>query len=391
MALSLKPSLAQEAGPCSVSVGWTPVVQAFFRPCLGRMALHEEEVSTVETEWCLAAGKVRGPSHIRTGTPNQDDYEIRTSSDGRVVAVVVSDGAGSAESSREGARTCVRIMSRQLLDIGQNKQEAIARVLAHDVEAREDLLAHVVGGLEQVRQSLENIGGELRQYAHTFTGLVMTPRGGLIVQIGDSPAVLAGAREVVGPDGEKEVDFFADHRILLPAGGEYANETHFVTQSDWRARLSPNAIPPGRFGAILLMSDGAGALAIHRKRIFRPFINALVGRLLEAKERRERDAIISEVLNDPRCDEATGDDKTLVVMYPKRWDVFAGTPPFVKQELITPALPERQLFRYESDSDPRGGISAMSRRGAGKFRIVVLLAVGLLLGGLLSLVVPVTW
>ena len=169
----------------------------------------------------------------------------------------------------------------------------------------------------------------------------MTPMGGLVVQIGDSPVVLARSGKALDAEGNKGVDHFADCRILTPEKGEYANETHFVTQDDWRGRLQPNILNPGRFSTILVMSDGAGDLVINRKQIFKPFSGSMIAKLLQARDGAERDQVLEALITDPRCDEVTGDDKTLVVMYSRHLDALATvptiSPPGAQQGVQTPS------------------------------------------------------
>lgn len=336
--------------------------------------------SLVETDWRIAAATARGPSHDRTGDPNQDSFEIRTSPDGRVVVVVVSDGAGSAERSDEGSSTCVKIMSQWLLDIGMNRQADIARTLTHDNQAGQSLLELIAQGLEHVRISLKHTGSDLRLYAHTFTGVLISPVGGLVVQIGDSPVVLARSSRVIGDDREPGVDHFAESRILIPEKGEYANETHFVTQDDWLVRLQPVTLNPDRFDTFMIMSDGAGDLVINRKEIFKPLAGSLMKQLVQARDGYARDTLIEALITDPRCDEVTSDDKTLVVMFSRHLDSLDSRSTSTSTSTSVSPSSEPQ---HESSAPSKMSIKAQGDLWS-CWQSIPLLALGIILGGVLT-------
>lgn len=311
------------------------------------MTSKPEEI--VETDWYFACAGVRGPGHVKLKLPNQDACNFMTSSDGRVVSAVVSDGAGSAARSEEGSQLCVGEMSARLLGLGVGSRNLIAEALKNDVSARENLRSHLIKGLEKVRSLLEariaSPQESLRDFAHTFTGLVITPVGGLLVQVGDSPALLARAEESLGPDGHPGVDYLAEYRVFTEEKGEYANETNFVTQANWAEKLRIAVIAPDRMDAYLLMSDGAFSLLMNRGHVFKPFIGPLLSKLLQAGGRGQRDQLLLSALSSPECDAVTADDKTLLVIYPRKWghyrslEVIAPPPVHDDEALPKPAPP----------------------------------------------------
>lgn len=268
--------------------------------------------------WLTGAASQRGTGHVKLDLPNQDAFKVKSSSDGNIIAAVVSDGAGSAPKSQHGSSLCVEIMVDVLLFIGEQHPDQLRAAASGDLKAQKSIQDSVANGLQQVRTQLEAKEGPLQEYHHTFTGAVLTPAGGFLAQIGDSPGLVAN----YAVRGGGSVDFFAQTVIHLPEKGEYANETCFVTQSDWLKNLHLAPIPRGV--ALLLMSDGTGELAISRGSVFRPFIAVLMSRLLQATSSEDRDKIIREGLADPRADEITADDKTLVVICHSDWQRLAN-------------------------------------------------------------------
>lgn len=276
--------------------------------------------------WLTGAATVQGPGHIKYNLPNQDNFTVRVNHDGRVIAAVVSDGAGSAPHSAQGSRVCVEVMGEVLLGLAVKHPEQIEAALRKESAALQFIQERITAGLQYVRKKLDPTEKELQQFHHTFSGVVLTPEGGFITQIGDSPGITTRWAMVKSEGGPDRVDFFARHRIHLTEKGEYVNETCFVTQPGWRQTLSCDLIHPGE--ALLLMSDGAGDLVTSRGEIFRPFINNLFSRMLKEQGSIARDQIVHDALSDPRADEITADDKTLLLICPREWQRLATFPCF---------------------------------------------------------------
>jgi len=274
----------------------------------------------------IGAASVRGKGHVKIDLPNQDAYEVAISRDGNSIAAVVSDGAGSALRAGEGARVCVKIMIRCLLDIGEKHQAAVAGALNHKACDQEFIQERITQGLQEVRNFLDPTGQQLQDFHHTFTGTVLTPTGGFVAQIGDSPAIITLAETILDDTTgkHKEVDFFAKHEVFTPEKGEYANETSFVTQPNWLTNLRYIPFHSDSQRAVLLMSDGAGELAISKGRAFRPFIGTMIHKMINADNRQERDQILHDNLAHPQADALTADDKTLVILCHRDWKKLAA-------------------------------------------------------------------
>lgn len=308
--------------------------------------------------WLTAAASVQGPGHLKFKLPNQDAFVVQKSSDGSVIAVVVSDGAGSAPHSERGSRVCAEIMGTVLLAIGEKYTEQITGAFRGEEKARQFIQDRVAKGLRRVREELDPTEGRLSEFHHTFTGAVLTPVGGFMAQIGDSPAVTARAEEVKNADKPDLVDFFAKNQIHLAEKGEYVNETCFVTQSLWLQNLHLVLIPANT--ALLLMSDGAGDLVMSRGEIFRPFIANVFSRVLKEQNSAGRDHAILESLSDPRADEITADDKTLVIVCPWDWQRLADAPYVDEDGLVqagSASLPSARSPAFQPSPKPRPGFS----------------------------------
>lgn len=272
----------------------------------------------VETDWLIAGASARGKAHLDAGLPNQDHWAAVSSPDGRIVAAVVSDGAGTAKHAEAGSRATVEWMAPWLLRMG----ERISAGQLHPAMVRDNLMQ----GVLELRRQLDPGGGSLRNYHCTLVGCLLTPSGGLVCQIGDSIA-LTTRFTLLGDGPDARVDFFPDdgcHRYEVERG-EYANETHFVTETDWTEHLRITALPED-FDAIVLMTDGAMDVVTLRGKVFRGFMSSLVGALLRIGDRSEREALIHSWLADRQTHAVTGDDKTLCVAIRARSRGLSGHP-----------------------------------------------------------------
>src|SRR5205085_8801758 len=92
---------------------------------------------TTHANWRFASATVIGSSHLRTGTPCQDHYRCRVFRNGEdepIIAIVVSDGAGSAIRAEDGAAiTCTTLLEQVEFFLAQDRSlSSITDDDAHD-------------------------------------------------------------------------------------------------------------------------------------------------------------------------------------------------------------------------------------------------------------------
>ena len=102
--------------------------------------------------------------------------------------------------------------------------------------------------------------------------------------------------------------------ISLPANGEYANETYFLSGERWRDQLRLLPIPHGVRG-LVLMSDGCMPFAMgkHNAALYAPFMSAVQNYLRCMDDITLGEQALAQTLLDPRTHQITGDDKTLLL------------------------------------------------------------------------------
>ena len=142
----------------------------------------------------------------------------------------------------------------------------------------------------------------VRDFACTFLGLISSPDGTLIMQIGDGGVV---------------VDFGHGLQLpLTPMVGEYANMTHFITDEDAVSRLE-TFTSTERVHKVAAFTDGIQRLALNmldnspHVPFFTPFFNGLASATQEQLDLLPE--LLKQFLSSPAVNERTDDDKTLAL------------------------------------------------------------------------------
>jgi len=261
------------------------------------------------TDRLVFGASIRGKGHIKNGTPNQDAFKILFDKSSLVYAVVVADGAGSAKDAQHGSSACVEFLAEKLLEIGSN---LVANELSRDLVKEKIELA-----IMQHREKLDPSGKKLRDYHHTLSAVLVSPTGGVLIQVGDSPIIVTLREEGFEQKNTQDVSLlFKKHSVYDEEKGEYANETHFVTQHDWRENLTIEFLPKG-FESIFLMSDGAASAYISRGTIYAPIMEKTLSEILVSPE--SANEVVASYLTHEDLDGITSDDKTFVGIIPSLW------------------------------------------------------------------------
>lgn len=243
----------------------------------------------------MAASEI-GSSHITNGTPCQDSCwaQVDTLANGQpLLSMFVSDGAGSAARGGDGAELAIQASADFLGKKLQQGEFGLGDSLATDM---------VVAVRERIFATAEADGLKARDFACTFLGVLSSPLGTLVLQIGDGGVV-------VDVGGGLEV-------AVVPMSGEYANMTHFVTDEDAISVLETKAYdaPALRVAAF---SDGIQRLALNmatntaHEPFFTPFFNGMAKATHEQEDMLQ--ALLVKFLGSASVNERTDDDKTLAL------------------------------------------------------------------------------
>ena len=273
----------------------------------------------------LAYASIRGRSHIRSGSFREDHVEAEFFLEGKAVAIVVSDGAGSAPLSRRGSLIVATVGIKCLIELGQK--------LVNDPEALKGRTETAIDGFAAAVQSIRSqIGDEAEcikaqypdflakeMYATFLAALVLPTASGnvlLTYSAGDGAIGLGFAGDV---SGSKCV---ADH-------GQSAGQTLFILNKgaeDAAKRLTFTPLPESF--ALLLMSDGVSDPRIQQGEESKPDIWNRLGDELKPLVRQEPlsgDAERVETYKErgPLCawldsyEKSHHDDRTITVLFHK--------------------------------------------------------------------------
>lgn len=246
--------------------------------------------------WLVVAASVVGTSHVATGSPCQDSCLARVETDpGKppLLTIFVADGAGSAAYGAAGADLAI---------------EAAAAFVGEHYATPEFALtdAWAVDCIQAVRARIyaeaERNASRARDYACTFLGVIASPLGTLLMQVGDGAIVVDVGGGLTVP--------------IAPMAGEYANMTHFVTDEDAVDVLAVEVLPAGA-RKVAVFTDGLQRLALNLtdNTAHEPFFAPFFAVLATATAAQEEDlrAELVRFLSSPAVNERTDDDKTFVI------------------------------------------------------------------------------
>ncbi len=167
---------------------------------------------------------------------------------------------------------------------------------------------------------------------------------------------------------------------MASSRSEYANETHFITQSDWTKHLQWDFLDPaGADDMYALMTDGAADVALGNvpgtadRKVFRRFFAPLVANVLAVNE-SEGSNQIADALASPLTYRLTGDDKTLALVIRRSTKKYSALEPLIEDapskpsgltapvhkpsSAEVPASPSIPHGRIEETTQPSSAISA---------------------------------
>jgi hypothetical protein len=208
----------------------------------------------------------------------------------RVFLIAIADGAGSAAASDLGAQQAVEHIL--------NKVSRYERGTLHiDVTT---ITAWIEGAREQIAETARQKRLQVRDLACTLLFAVLGESISLFAQVGDG-AWIAQANGIYKP-------------ITWPSGGEYANQTTFITSPNWREVVQFQIVRQP-LSHVAGFTDGLQMLALHfqSRSVHAPFFNPKFTALRAADDETSLLAPLIEYLGSPSLCERTDDDKTLVM------------------------------------------------------------------------------
>jgi len=241
--------------------------------------------------WNGAHARAIGRDHVKNGTPCQDRTGLVRRKG--VICASLADGAGSRPMSHIGAEAAVEAAGRILTDrfdeLSKFKKNKAVKSLYQDL-------------LRAVKAAADKAGLSSDDMASTLLAVAVRGNRYLACHVGD------GAIVQVSKKGAR--------MLSVPEGGEFANQTVFLTGKDGAKslRLYRGKVYKGTKGFVL-MSDGPAA-SLYRKRngAFQPAraCASMVDWCASAGEKQVSSAL--ELNLSTLIRERTGDDCSLAVL-----------------------------------------------------------------------------
>jgi Protein phosphatase 2C len=215
----------------------------------------------VKAGFDLAYASIRGRSHIKDGKFREDDVNAGYFLDHKAVAIVVSDGAGSASLSRRGSKIVANLGLETLIKSFEKLLAEDPNYFLNTLEVEgiknkvKDIFTNAVSNILQridvesdIIRSAKPTFNKKDMYATFLAAVVLPSKNGHILfsySVGDGAIGVGGASDDVS--GLK----------CVPDHGQSAGQTLFVQSegaTDANKRLNITIIP-GAF-SLILMSDG---------------------------------------------------------------------------------------------------------------------------------------
>lgn len=246
--------------------------------------------------WRVVYASEVGTSHTYSGTPCQDSCWAKVDflpNSQPLLSMFVSDGAGSALRGGEGAEFAIEAAADFVAMKLKQGEFGLSDVIATDL---------VMAVRDRIFSKAETACLKARDFACTFIGVLSSPFGTLVLQVGDGGVV---------------VDVGAGLEVaVVPMSGEYANMTHFVTDEDAVIALVTKTYPD-RALRVAAFSDGIQRLALNlasntpHEPFFAPFFNGMTKTSAEQEDQLQ--GLLAKFLGSQAVNERTDDDKTLAL------------------------------------------------------------------------------
>ncbi|MBT8523993.1 protein phosphatase 2C domain-containing protein [Polynucleobacter paneuropaeus] len=241
--------------------------------------------------WTIGAAKTVGKSHLTSGAPCQDSVDYKLTDSGKCFILALSDGAGSSSKSQVGSDLFTRRICSTL-------EEAFNR-LGQITDS--DLDKIVIEIIQAVRDELHELG-DIKDFHATSLIAIGNAKSVRVYHIGDGAALVAE---------RQSKDNFLLHRSE-PENGEFANETFFFTLEEWQKKLRIFSVKNPAF--CILCSDGVDPFIWDSSTGTRQgFIRPIIIKLLEGGNSSNANDVLKKVIEDPRTDSVTTDDKSIAV------------------------------------------------------------------------------
>lgn len=223
---------------------------------------HQDQAIINGDGFKIVAASRRGRSHEHSGSFREDDFFISNDTESGWSVIIVSDGAGSAQFSREGSRIAVKTAGDKLVkillgDFGSSVSSLLknwddGEVIHKAIGEKFYYCFHDMANLVVKAIELEANSNKaaIKDYSSTLlVAVIKHDKHNTFLAtfwVGD------GAIAAYGPKGTVKI-------MGVPDGGEYAGQTRFLDRNAVSSQSFDKRVRVGRFQditAVMLMTDG---------------------------------------------------------------------------------------------------------------------------------------
>lgn len=250
--------------------------------------------------WKVIGQSATGMAHKQIDKGCDDANMYKTIGKGptkSILLAAVSDGAGSAMKSADGAQLAVATV----ISAAENMFEASD----YEPLSESDLIAlaeYVHEAIAELAQKDGYYG--IEEYACTLLFAAITPNSAAYIQIGDGVIITSDGGDGYG-------------YVWWPDNGEYLNTTSFITDLDYMANLRVKVVASD-IKHISLLTDGLQQLTLNyeHKTVHKPFFDNLIQVLKQAQLPEHLEILnrkLNEYLQSDAINNRTDDDKTIIL------------------------------------------------------------------------------
>ncbi len=252
-------------------------------------------ISKQISQWRIVAASVCGTSHIKNQQLCQDAHHWQILPN-NILVVAVADGAGSASLGKIGAMIAVETGIEYICD-----QEITPKNLAEDSFLKDILTQAMLAARKAVANEAQANNNQINDLATTLIMAIATPNVVAVAQIGDGVAVVKDST------GNLQA-------LTIPQGGEYINETTFLTSAD-AIDTAQIKILRHNIVNIGVLTDGLQMLALNMLvgEPHKPFFFPLFDFVANAEDKIVAKEQLIKFLSSERITQRTDDDLTLVI------------------------------------------------------------------------------
>jgi hypothetical protein len=191
----------------------------------------------------------------RLGNPKENQDFVLFNETNKSTILMCADGAGSSKFGAQGSRFLTKKINLAF-------QSFETDITLESFKEKTECTIHQVRQIFKKYLTLKKLDLELKEFSSTLLFVFIQKNKTYLAHLGDGAALfLDDANNVAAKS--------------LPQNGEYANQTYFFTNENWRDHLRITEIDQD-YSTCFIMTDGVTPFVLKKNDVFLGFISPLV-------------------------------------------------------------------------------------------------------------------